>query len=167
MDFKKIQIANIAINIIITAIMIYFFSAGLRCQSQNTQKNDAGAPNPTVSLAGETKKEIPVLPKPEDLAAATNSFEIQIGSGGYSTKGIAANMKISKTLLLKIKNNDSKPHSFVIDDLKINSGAIAAGTEKNLSIDNISNTTRTYEYYSDQKGDDRNSFRGSLLVIKE
>jgi len=167
MDIKKIQVVNIIVNAFITAILILSLSAVFQYRQQNTPKTDSNKSDSPNIQAQNAKKEIPTLPKPEELATAANSFDIQINSDGYGTKGIAANMAIGQTISLKITNNDSKPHSFVIEDLKVNSGAIAAGAEKTLSIDDIPNITKVYEFYSDQKGDDRDILQGTLFIIKK
>ena len=167
MDIKKIQVVNIVVNVFITVVLIFSLSAVSRFRPQDTLKIDSNKSDFPNNQTQETKKEVPTLPKPEELATAANSFDIQINSDGYATKGIAANMAIGQTISLKITNDDSKPHSFVIEDLKVNSGAIAAGAEKTLSIDDIPNITKVYEFYSDQKGDDRDILQGTLFIIKK
>ncbi len=73
---------------------------------------------------------------------------------------------VNQPIALTIENQGTKPHSFVIDELKINSGPIEPGKSGAVTV--LSNKIRTYTnggayiFYSDVAGDKDAGLTGNL-----
>lgn len=97
----------------------------------------------------------PLPPLSMKIVARDNTFEPNILTG-----------TVNQPIALTIENSGTKPHSFVIDELKINSGPIEPGKQGNVTI--LSNRIRTYTnggalpFYSDVSGDKDAGLTGNL-----
>lgn len=160
MPFKTLQIINIAINIVLTAILIFtVFSSKNKVIFLSDNEEDKAQNYQTNIVTN--------IPTGEDLKKFTNFFEIHINDNGYIENDITANLAISKDISVTVINEGKKPHSFVIDPLKINSGEIDPGKSKTILISDIPNETISYSFYSDIDSDLNKNFRGKILVIKK
>lgn len=99
----------------------------------------------------------PLPPLPMKIAARDDKFEPNILTG-----------TVNQPIELTIENQGMKPHSFVIDELKINSGPIAPGKQATVTV--LSNRIRTYTnggafpFYSDVSGDKDAGLTGNLSI---
>lgn len=97
----------------------------------------------------------PLPPLPMKIAARDDKFEPNILTG-----------TVNQPIELTIENQGTKPHSFVIDELKINSGPIEPGKQATVTV--LSNRIRTYTnggafpFYSDVSGDKDAGLTGNL-----
>ena len=97
----------------------------------------------------------PLPPLSMKIVARDNTFEPNILTG-----------TVNQPIALTIENQGTKPHSFVIDEMKINSGPIEPGKQGNVTI--LSNRIRTYTnggalpFYSDVSGDKDAGLTGNL-----
>jgi hypothetical protein len=97
----------------------------------------------------------PLPPLPMKIVVRDDTFEPNILTG-----------TVNQPIALTIENSGTKPHSFVIDELKINSGPIEPGKQGNVTI--LSNRIRTYTnggalpFYSDVSGDKDAGLTGNL-----
>lgn len=97
----------------------------------------------------------PLPPLPMKIVARDNTFEPNILTG-----------TVNQPITLTIENAGTKPHSFVIDELKINSGLIEPGKQATVTV--ASNKIRTYTnggafpFYSDVSGDKEAGLTGNL-----
>lgn len=76
--------------------------------------------------------------------------------------------KVNQPLELTVENQGTKPHSFVIDELKLNTGPIEPGKQATLTV--LGNKIRTYTnggayiFYSDVAGDNAAGLTGNLSI---
>ncbi|OQY97296.1 MAG: hypothetical protein B6D41_03735 [Chloroflexi bacterium UTCFX4] len=97
----------------------------------------------------------PLPPLPLKIVARDTQFEPNILTG-----------TVNQAITLTIENQGAQPHSFVIDELKINSGPIEPGKQATVTI--VSNRIRTYSnggalpFYSDMPGDKDAGLVGNL-----
>lgn len=97
----------------------------------------------------------PLPPQPIKIVARDDKFEPNILTG-----------TVNQPIALTVENQGSKPHSFVIDELKINSGPIDPGKQATVTL--TSNRIRTYTnggafpFYSDVSGDKDAGLTGNL-----
>jgi len=91
-------------------------------------------------------------------------ISLAIEDNGFSPTGIQIYANQSNSLT--IANNSNQPHSFVIDELKINTGLIQPGQTKNVVIDQDFAESTVYNFYSDAAGDDKTTFGGVLMILK-
>jgi hypothetical protein len=94
----------------------------------------------------------------------TKKADLEITDNGFSNTGLSffGNDK----LVLNIKNSGTKPHSFVVNELQINSGDIAPGQIKEIKIDALPNVSALYRYYSNSGDDTKETFNGSIILLK-
>lgn len=97
----------------------------------------------------------PLPPQPMKIAVTDSKFDPNILTG-----------TVNQPIVLTIDNQGTKPHSFVIDELKINSGPIEPGKQGTVTV--VSNRIRTYTnggafpFYSDLPGDKDAGLTGNL-----
>lgn len=73
---------------------------------------------------------------------------------------------LNKNGQIIISNMGVNPHSFVIDELGIDSGVIPAGQNYTISLDNLTLAAQDYNYYSKLDAENANSsFTGKMTVI--
>jgi len=94
----------------------------------------------------------------------TKQTDLSIQDQGFSPAGIQIYANQSNSLT--ITNNSKQPHSFVIDELKINSGLIQPGQTKTVVIDQDFPESAAYNFYSDAASDDKTTFKGILMILK-
>ena len=91
--------------------------------------------------------------------------KLTVDDGGWTPKQIDLTLASSRTL--EITNGGANPHSFVVDSIGIDSGEIAPGVTKTLTLNNLSTETRNYTFYSGVNGDnDKDQLKGTISITK-
>jgi hypothetical protein len=93
---------------------------------------------------------------------AEGSIKILMDDGGFNPKTL--DVASSSNLVAEITNKGVNPHSFVIDDLGIDSGAIQPGQTKAVALENLGAGKGTYIYYSNIDGDHHDVFSGTMTA---
>jgi hypothetical protein len=93
-----------------------------------------------------------------------SAIKIVIDDGGWAPKQI--DLSLSSSRVMEITNKGVNEHSFVIDDLGIDSGAIAPGNAKTVYLQNLSSGAAYYIFYSNMGSDDGNEAFSGILTIK-
>ena len=88
-------------------------------------------------------------------------IKLAMDDAGYVQKQL--DIVLSSSRLVQITNNGVNPHSFVIDELGIDSGEISPGQSKTLRLENMDDAV-SYFYYSSVAGDTREKFSGVLMA---
>jgi len=88
--------------------------------------------------------------------------EIAIDDAGFSPKEL--NMALSSSRMVKVSNKGVNPHSFVIDSIGVDSGAIAPGQSKTVVLENLPQDGTALEFYSNVAGDSAEKFSGTVIV---
>jgi len=89
------------------------------------------------------------------------AIKLSMDDTGYLQKEL--NISLSSSRRVQISNNGVTPHSFVIDELGIDSGDIAPGQSKILGLENLADGT-SYVYYSKTGSDAREKFSGTVAA---
>jgi len=102
--------------------------------------------------------------KPTQIQRNAINKDLKITDQGYSPSGfqIYSNQITTVTVL----NIGELAHSFVIDELNIDSGIIEPGQIKEIIIDQNSAESKNYTFYSNAEGDDPETFTGVMMVLK-
>lgn len=159
MTIKNLQTINIAVNILLTLVLIaVIFSKDQRVDFFSVDNGNEKT-NPQANMVNN-------IPTGSDLKQFTNFFEIHVNDGGYVDSDITANLAIGKEISITVINDGEKPHSFVIDPLKVNSGTINPGDTKKIVITSVPDETISYSFYSGIPDDSTEEFRGRMLVVK-
>ncbi len=90
------------------------------------------------------------------------SIQLVVDDSGYRDKKLI--LSAAGTKMLEITNKGVNAHSFVIDGMLIDSGAIKPGETKTIALENISDVPQNYTFYSNLAGDDREKFSGVFVV---
>ena len=90
---------------------------------------------------------------------------INVNDTGFVTKAFSENAGDSP--VVTIVNAGSAAHSFVIDELKVDSGDIAAGQTKDIQLGVLPDVGKNYTFYSNSSGDDKNNFSGVMMAVKQ
>jgi hypothetical protein len=93
---------------------------------------------------------------------AEDSIKLLMDDGGFNHKTL--DVASSSNLVAEITNKGVNPHSFVIDDLGIDSGAIQPGQTRIVALENLNAGKGTYIYYSNIDGDRRDVFSGTMTT---
>lgn len=92
---------------------------------------------------------------------AEGSVKIVVNDSGYVDKRMV--LSAGETKMLEVINKGVNPHSFVIDGMMIDSGAINPGQTKTIALENLSGELRNYTFYSNLAGDDKDKFSGIFI----
>jgi hypothetical protein len=106
-----------------------------------------------------------VAPGTEDPAAVQKtpkSIDIEVNDNGFTNNSFQAADTDDITVILR--NTGTMPHSFVIDDLGLNSQLVEAGNFKVIVIDSLPERTASYTFYSNAPRDEVGVFSGVLNV---
>lgn len=146
---------NSALLIIIFVIVIVLLDVNNKVNLLAT-KNDL----PRADNKAEYMQKSPLPNKKTSVA----NRELSILDGAFLPTGFSINAN-QKTAIAIINNGESS-HSFVIDELNINSGLIEPGQTKEIVIDRQFTESKNYVFYSNAAGDDPQTFKGILMVTK-
>lgn len=89
---------------------------------------------------------------------------IAVNDNGFVPSGFG--LRSGSPASIVIKNTGKMPHSFVSDQLNINSGPILAGQTKTIKIQQLPNEIAEYDFYSNMPGDDQRLFSGIIMVLQ-
>ena len=106
----------------------------------------------------------PTMVAPDNANNIGSGTIISIDDGGFGVKQV--DLALSGPMILVVKNQGVNPHSFVIDELQINSGEIAPGQAKSIVLKDLPMEPRTYDFYSNIGKDNGSQFGGTITVIK-
>jgi hypothetical protein len=87
---------------------------------------------------------------------------ITVDDDGFSAKELNLASFSSKTV--KIANRGANPHSFVVDELAIDSGSIAPGELATVFFDNVPQDVSSFNFHSGVAGDTAESFSGVVII---
>lgn len=90
------------------------------------------------------------------------AMAILMDDGGYSQKKFELSPLMP--ILIEITNKGVNDHSFVIDDLGIDSGAIKPGETRMMVLNSFEDVPQVYTFYSNLSGDDVTKFSGRFVV---
>jgi hypothetical protein len=111
------------------------------------------------------------LPQIQAQSQPTNASEpvsqktINVNDTGFVIKVFSENA--GDNPVVTVVNSGAASHSFVIDELKVDSGDIAAGKSKDIPLGILPDVEKNYTFYSNSSGDDKNTFSGAMMVIKQ
>jgi hypothetical protein len=107
---------------------------------------------------------LPSVLYPESAAAgpAEETIKVVMDDGGYATREV--NVALSSSRFVDVVNKGVNPHSFVIDEIGIDSGAIAPGETKRVALENLNADAKNYTFYSNIGTDNRESFSGVITA---
>lgn len=103
----------------------------------------------------------------EQIAPAKKQARIipvEISDETFSPVGI--HISLNELAGISVANRGEKPHSFVIDELDIDSGPIEPGQTKELELSQNIRSAASFTFYSNAEGDDPQIFKGILMVTK-
>lgn len=104
----------------------------------------------------------PKVEEPVIVARTQKSIDIEVSDNGFTNNSIAANTTDDVTIVLR--NTGTKPHSFVIDDLGLDSQLVEGGNFKVIVVDSLPERTAAYTFYSNAPDDEVGVFSGVLNV---
>jgi YbbR domain-containing protein len=147
---KLLVIGNVISLVLILGMIIFLISA----------TNQQGNINFLKEIKAGTPQNIELRDNIESKDLKNGIYSINIRQNGFSPEGISA---ISgQQINIEVTNEDTLPHSFVIDGLNIDSGQIQAGQTKQLTIA-IPENGDGYVYKSvDESG--KAEFKGALII---
>ena len=109
---------------------------------------------------------VPVVPAVLFPVSATDPtetpIEITVNDSGFSLNEL--DMAQSSMRTIKITNMGADSHSFVIDKLGIDSGAILSGQTKTVVLENLMPDLQSVDFYSGIVGDRADKFRGTIII---
>ena len=91
--------------------------------------------------------------------AMTDTVAVEASNYKFSTNEIR--VKQGEKLIVTLTNKEGM-HDFVIDDLKVNSGMVEAGTSKEITIP--TDTAGTYEFYCSVGNHKQMGMKGTLII---
>lgn len=117
-----------------------------------------------LSIIPSDKKAIPPFVQETVQKTTVDSRSIKITNAGFLPAGFQ--IYANKETTIQLENNTDSPHSFIIDELNINSGLIESGTIKDIVINSGIAQIKNYTFYSNTEGDDPQTFKGVLMVLE-
>ena len=90
------------------------------------------------------------------------SIKITMDDGGYLQDRFVLSPEGTK--MLEITNKGVNAHSFVIDELAIDSGVIEPGQTRTIALDSLPDEPLDYIFYSNLSDDDKENFSGVFAV---
>jgi|GEM_PF-818180 len=87
---------------------------------------------------------------------------ISMDDSGFSKASI--DMTYSSSKKMEIANKGVNPHSFVIEELGVDSGPIKPGETKTIILENLPSVGQDYVFYSNIPGDAKEKFSGTIVI---
>lgn len=159
---NKLSLMSISLNFVLLVVLALVFN---RLWSLEHQVNELSKRPPTVVQ----KETVPVPANASEVVAAIKreqkekSVEIGVNDQGFSPSGFQ--MGKDDKMTVTITNQGQEAHSFVIEELGINSGAIDPGQAVKVNIDKEFTEAAAVEFISDIDGDDQEVFKGTIMVF--
>ena len=123
-------------------------------------KNECQCPATDCEVCGSVAPAV-LFPVSSDHPAE-NAIEIAVGDDGFSVKELSLVFSSSRTL--RITNNGVNSHSFAMDAIGLNSGAIAPGQSVTVLLEGFSQDSPSLEFHSDIASDSREDFSGLIIL---
>ena len=153
MNTQKILSFGLIINSLLTIALLIAVVKIFNNQYDNNMEYSLNAKNVTA-----------IVKKPVSVPLIAKTVEIPVNDTGFENIGFSA--RTGEIIVLSIKNTGQKDHSLKIDELKIDSGAIAPGATATLQLPAFGSEPKDYEYYSGIDGK-INKFTGIIAVLKK
>ncbi len=166
----KFEVMSFAVNF--CAVFALILVVGLLMAVQNIPGRQAGMA--ALSQSGISQSEcvcddvscplaVPAVLFPVSAGEPVESAaRISMDDGGFLTKELDLALSSSRTL--EIYNKGVRAHSFVIPELKIDTGAIIPGETKTVILENIPQDKEVLQFYSDLPNDAREKFLGTIVI---
>lgn len=156
---NKISILLIVCNVILIVFAIFIYGQ-LQTTSQRVDileaENNKIVPNRSGSAKQIPKQAIPTQKQTKIVA-------MEVFDDGFSPSGF--HLPLNEFAKISLTNKGEKPHSFVIDELNINSGAIDPGQTKELEFGQDIKNATSFRFYSNAEGDDKEKMNGSIVIF--
>ena len=160
-NFCTIFSLILIIGLLIVADSFGGISGGAAALSQSlVEKNECQCPATDCGVCGSVAPAV-LFPVSSDHPAE-NAIEIAVGDDGFSVKELSLVFSSSRTL--RITNNGVNSHSFAVDAIGLNSGAIAPGQSVTVLLEGFPQDLPTLEFYSDTASDSRENFSGLIIL---
>ncbi len=125
----------------------------------------------SMKCSGPLKSNAAVVDKtgtlqPGDQVVKTEkNIDIEVNDNGFVNNSfrVTTNDEVAITL----RNTGTKPHSFKIDDLGVDSTIVEAGGFKMFTIGSLPNRNAVYNFYSNVPSDELSVFSGELTVAAQ
>ena len=98
----------------------------------------------------------------KDSEGDSDIVSVDVNDNGFLSKGFQVNSSDQITIIFA--NKGAKAHSFVIDEMDIDSGAVESGQTKTITISNLPQENKVYNFYSGVNGDKELGFSGLMMV---
>lgn len=101
------------------------------------------------------------------VKATVNQIKIRelASDTGFSPKSETYVASDNSDTVLTVENMGFREHSFVIDEVNLDTGLIAPGSSKDINLGNFPfDLGKTYTFYSNAAGDNKDDFSGVLTV---
>jgi len=120
---------------------------------------------PTANIATNIASNNTAAPgiQPAQQQSQTKTMEIIASDEGFLPSGFQMGPK--DTVTISVTNQGESPHSFVIDDLPIDTGAIEPGQTKTITIGKQFDQPVELKYYSNIDSDNPEIFKGTIMVF--
>lgn len=149
---NKLSLLAIVLSVCSFGFSIFVFS--------ETRKIVQGDFNPPA-VQSDASASIPDQILPEQKQNKT--VEIAVSEDGFSPSGFHINLNQFATV--SIANTGEKPHSFVVDELGIDTGLIEPGQTKKFEFGKDIKSAESFKFYSNAEGDDKEKIIGSILIF--
>lgn len=167
----KMTMINFAANFCAVFALIYIVALLMLANSFGTNRAQLAAlsqanPNTACSAVPEDTlaAAVPVVLFPVSAENPSESaIRIAVDDGGWTPKQI--DISLSSARVVEVANNGVNPHSFVIDELGVDSGAIMPGATKTIFLQNLSGEAAIYPFYSNTAGDSPEKFSGQITIL--
>jgi hypothetical protein len=88
--------------------------------------------------------------------------QLIVDDSGFLPKEL--DLSLSSLRVVEVSNKGVNRHSFVIDELGVDTGPIEPGSSKTVRLDNLGAAKDSYIFYSNTGKDNKNNFRGTLIA---
>lgn len=166
MDEKKANlylILSFILNFCLTFTIIWTLGILLYMNMHNEEMwRSCGSRNDFAAVKDNGNTE----PADDDLVALTEPeprvVDIEIKDNGYANNSFE--FGFGEEVTFTLRNTGLKPHSFVIDELSVDSGLIEGGNFRVVKIEALPSNEATYTFHSNASGDEPGVFSGVITV---
>jgi hypothetical protein len=168
---NKLEIISFAVNFCAVFSLIYIVAllliinvfGGSKSALANLSQSLQGSCS-NVSADSNRSAALTVLFPVSVDDSQNGSIKVVMDDAGYAQKKL--DITFAGPKMIEITNKGINPHSFVIDGLKIDSGAINSGQTATIALESLSKEIKNYTYYSNIAGDDKEIFNGIMGISK-
>ena len=126
----------------------------------------------SMKCSGSLKSNAPVVMdktgtfRPGDQAVKTEkNIDIEVNDNGFVNNSFKVTTNDDVTITLR--NTGTKPHSFKIDELGVDSMIVEAGGFKMFTVGSLPTKNAVYNFYSSAPSDELSVFSGELTVVAQ